>query len=112
MVKAGHSPSIRLFEAASCGSPILSDVWEGLDDLFAPGREILFARTTQDVIGALALKPAIGRAIGAAARRRVLAAHTPDHRAATLEAALRRALAGRAGRRPTTGSDRTEAVSA
>jgi spore maturation protein CgeB len=112
MVSAGHSPSIRLFEAASCGSPIISDVWEGLDELFAPGREILFARNTEDVIGALALQPAIGLAIGAAARRRVLAAHTPHHRAATLEGALRRALARRAGRSDLAGSDRAEAVSA
>mgnify|MGYP001764978704 CR=1 FL=1 len=41
MVKAGWSPSIRLFEAAACGVPIISDAWEGLDHFFEPGREIL-----------------------------------------------------------------------
>jgi spore maturation protein CgeB len=112
MVRAGHSPSIRLFEAASCASPILSDVWAGLTDLFEPGREIQLARGAQDVIDALALDEAASRAVGEAARRRVLAAHTPDHRAVTLEDALGRAIARRASRTGTAGSHRAEAMSA
>ncbi len=75
MIAAGWSPSVRLFEAAACGTPIISDVWDGIDDLFAPDREIVLARTTADVVAALARD---GAAIGAAARARVLAAHTAD----------------------------------
>jgi spore maturation protein CgeB len=49
MIKAGWSPSVRLFEAAACGTPIISDWWEGLDDIFEPGEEILVARSADDV---------------------------------------------------------------
>ena len=53
MIAAGWSPSVRLFEAGACGTPILSDRWEGLDQLFAPGSEILLAETTDDALAAL-----------------------------------------------------------
>lgn len=86
MIAAGWSPSVRLFEAAACATPVISDVWDGLDQLFAPGSEILLARSTEDVIAALAgLTAERARAIGEAARARVLAAHTADHRAQELE---------------------------
>jgi nucleoside-diphosphate-sugar epimerase/spore maturation protein CgeB len=90
MIAAGWSPSVRLFEAGACGTPILSDRWEGIDDLFAPGREILLADTTEQAIEALA-KPA--EAIGQAARKRVLAGHTAAHRAEQLETHLQEAMA-------------------
>jgi spore maturation protein CgeB len=83
MIAAGWSPSVRLFEAAACGTPIVSDRWEGIDDLLAPDREIILADTAQDVAAALARADL--DAIGAAARARVLAAHTAAHRAAELE---------------------------
>ena len=87
MIARGHSPSVRLFEAAACGVPIISDHWEGLDTLFEPGREILIARSGQDVLRTLRTMPdAERRAIGQAARARVLGAHTGAHRAAELEA--------------------------
>lgn len=86
MIAAGWSPSVRLFEAAACATPIISDVWDGLDQLFAPGSEILLARSTEDVIAALAgITAERARAIGEAARARVLAGHTADHRAQELE---------------------------
>lgn len=81
MVELGWSPSVRLFEAASCASAILSDSWRGLEDFFEPGREILI----EDVERAMAMSPAERRSLGQAARRRVLAEHTADHRAAALE---------------------------
>ena len=94
MIAAGWSPSIRLFEAAACGAPIISDVWPGLDRLLEPGREILLARRTEDVIAALSLLDAEVREIGRRGRDRILAGHTPAHRAETLEielvAAMRR----------------------
>ncbi len=82
MIAAGWSPSVRLFEAAACGTPIVSDVWDGLAELFAPGSEIVLARSSGDVIAALR---GDGERIGAAARTRVLGEHTAAHRAAELE---------------------------
>jgi len=87
MVRRGHSPSVRLFEAACCGVPIISDWWPGLDHFFRPGEEILIAAGPDDVLSALRdLPEARRRGIAEAARARVLAAHTGDHRAAELEA--------------------------
>jgi spore maturation protein CgeB len=93
MIKAGWSPSVRLFEAAACATPVISDVWEGLSDLLEPGREILLAQTTDDVIAALeGMSDAQSRTIGEAARTRVLAEHTAGHRAAELEQHLEEAM--------------------
>jgi spore maturation protein CgeB len=97
MVAAGWSPSVRLFEAAACGVPIISDWWEGLDSFFLPGEEILVARSTDDVDRYLTrLDEVRRREIGMAGRRRVLAEHTPTRRAEELEQhvlAARRAAA-------------------
>ena len=86
MVRAGYSPSVRLFEAAACGTPIISDTWPGLDTIFMPGTEILIARRASDTLSYLREIPEQQRTrIGLAARRRVLTAHTAMHRAAELE---------------------------
>jgi spore maturation protein CgeB len=90
MRAAGWSPSVRLFEAAACGVPVISDSWDGLDAFFLPGREILVERTLDRLER---VSPEEARAIGARARRRVLAEHTAEHRADELEAHLA-ALAG------------------
>jgi spore maturation protein CgeB len=82
MVRAGWSPSVRLFEAAACGTPIISDRWKGIESLFEPGREILLAESGDDVVRALGRN---AQALGRAARARVLAAHTASHRSAELE---------------------------
>lgn len=85
----GFSPSVRLFEAAACGVPIISDSWPGLDTVFAPDREILIAQNTEDVLRILrGTTPAKRNAIAAAARQRVLSEHTAAHRAKELEALL------------------------
>jgi nucleoside-diphosphate-sugar epimerase len=84
MIAAGWSPSVRLFEAASCATPVISDRWNGIDSLFEPGREIILADTTRDVVEHLSSE-ADASAIGRAARERILAAHTAGHRAAELE---------------------------
>jgi spore maturation protein CgeB len=87
MIRAGWSPSVRLFEAAACATPVISDYWEGLEEFFAPEREILIARSANDVAAILHEVPHDQRIdIGAQARRRVLAKHTAAHRAAELEA--------------------------
>jgi len=86
MVAAGWSPSVRLFEAAACGAAMLSDRWPGLDHFFTPGKEILLPETTEEVVEIVrATHPDDRRAIGAAARARILAAHTAGHRAGELE---------------------------
>jgi len=86
MVRAGYSPSVRLFEAAACGTPIISDDWAGLDTVFVPEREILIARRASDTLSYLRDIPEPQRKrIGLAARRRVLSAHTAVHRASELE---------------------------
>lgn len=93
MIAAGYSPSVRLFEAAACGTPIISDHWEGLDTFFEPGREILVARSAMDVLEYLQELPEEERVeFGRRARERVLSAHTAAHRAAELEGYIREVL--------------------
>jgi spore maturation protein CgeB len=97
MVRAGWSPSVRLFEAASCGTPVISDTWPGLAGLFVPGEEIVLAETPDAVLGALDDPGDVRRRrVAEAARRRVLGQHTAAHRAAELETHLRDAIAARA----------------
>ncbi|MGK9234060.1 glycosyltransferase [Inquilinus limosus] len=93
MVRAGYSPSVRLFEAAACGTPIISDHWCGIESIFAPEVEICLARDGGNVVELLARCPEpLRRSIGEAARRRVLAEHSSDRRAAELEEVLRRRI--------------------
>lgn len=89
MVAAGYSPSVRLFEAAACGTPIISDYWEGLEDFFKPGREILLAHSARESLQYLLEMSEQERAeVGARARERVLAKHTARHRALELESCV------------------------
>jgi spore maturation protein CgeB len=90
MVRAGYSPSVRLFEAAACATPILSDYWPGLETLFTPGQEILVVETPEKAVHYLRELPESDLlALGRRARARVLAEHTAAHRAAELEAYIR-----------------------
>ena len=88
MARMGWCPSGRLFEAAACGTPILTDDWPGLSDFFEPGRDILVARSTRDALDALDRSDAELAAIAARARAAVLARHTAAHRADTLVRAI------------------------
>ena len=85
MVAAGYSPSVRLFEASACATPIISDWWTGLADFLTVGREIVVANSTAQVLDCLTWSEDRRAAIGQAARARVLAAHTASHRARQLE---------------------------
>jgi spore maturation protein CgeB len=86
MIAAGFSPSVRLFEAAACATPIISDFWEGLNDFFRVGREILVVKDLQEVLRTIREMPEDERvALGERARRRVLAEHTSARRAEELE---------------------------
>ena len=93
MAALGWCPSGRLFEAAACGVPVLTDWWEGFDAFYAPGDEMLVARTTEDALAALALGDAELAAVARRARERTLAEHTADRRAAELVAAVEGASA-------------------
>jgi spore maturation protein CgeB len=86
MVRAGYSPSVRLFEAAACGAPIISDYWDGLETIFSIGEEILIARSTREVLRYVQeIQESERRAIGERARKRILRDHTAQRRAAQLE---------------------------
>lgn len=85
MIRSGYAPSVRLFEAAACGTPIISDNWEGLETFFALGTEILIASHPSDVLEYLTGVPDHSRRrIAERARQRVLERHTAAHRAAEL----------------------------
>ena len=88
MAAMGWCPSGRLFEAAACGVPVLTDWWDGFDAFYAPGDEMLVARTTDDARAALALGDAELAAVARRARERTLAEHTAERRAAELVAAV------------------------
>jgi spore maturation protein CgeB len=80
------APHSRLFQAAACGTPIITDHWPGLDQFFEPGAEVLVAQSPDDVVQHLCEVPdAVRKALSARARRRLLRAHTPSHRARALE---------------------------
>jgi spore maturation protein CgeB len=99
MARYGWSPATRVFEAAGAGACIVSDAWKGLEEFLAPGREVLAAEDGEQVAAWLAwLTPPRARAIGEAARKRVLAEHTYAHRAEQFERVLegRQAIGGRA----------------
>jgi spore maturation protein CgeB len=95
MRAAGWSPSVRLFEAAACGVPVISDRWEGLEWLFTPDEEILIADATTDVVDFLAeIGEEEAREIGERARERVLAEHTAERRCEQLEEEVAGVMAG------------------
>ena len=94
MIAAGWSPSVRLFEAGAVGVPVISDRWDGIDDVLEPGREIILADETEAVVAALTgMDEFEAQAMGQAARARILSAHTAEHRAAQLESYLQEARA-------------------
>ncbi|MFN2433228.1 MAG: glycosyltransferase [Gemmatimonadota bacterium] len=97
MVRAGWSPSVRLFEAAACGTPVVSDAWSGLDEFFRPGAEILVSRSASETLRHVRELPEEERRqLGRRARARVLAEHTAEARAEQLEGYALEALGARA----------------
>ncbi|HEY0066905.1 MAG TPA: glycosyltransferase [Flavisolibacter sp.] len=96
MIRAGYSPSVRLFEAAACGTPIISDYWDGIETIFEPGREILIAHSAEDTLRYLSETGEEERkAIGQRARDKVMTLHTAAHRATELENYYKEALCQR-----------------
>jgi spore maturation protein CgeB len=96
MADVGFSPATRVFEAAGAGACLITDAWEGIELFLEPDEEVLVARDGQDVADILAnLDPLRSRAIGEAARHRILSEHTYDRRAAEVDALLRSELAAK-----------------
>jgi spore maturation protein CgeB len=86
MIRSGFSPSVRLFEAAACGAPIISDRWRGIESVFKPGKEILVVDDAEQVVRVLRELPEERRLqLAEAGRRRVLTDHTSERRAQQLE---------------------------
>jgi spore maturation protein CgeB len=92
MADSGWCPSGRLFEAAACGAPILSDRWAGIEEFFVPGEEIILASTADEAVAAVELADAELARVARRARERTLADHTASRRAAELVALLEGAL--------------------
>ncbi|TFZ04335.1 CgeB family protein [Ramlibacter rhizophilus] len=89
MARYGFSPATRVFEAAGAAACLITDAWEGLEQFFEPGREMLVAASGEEVAAHVeALDAERARRIGRAAYERVLAEHTYAHRAAQLDALL------------------------
>jgi len=88
MAEMGWCPSGRLFEAAACGAPLLTDWWEGLDSFFQPGTEILVGRSTEEAAAAIDMDDLALQSVAEAARARVLDSHTAAHRARDLLSVL------------------------
>ena len=85
MIRAGWSPSVRLFEAGACGCPVVSDRWAGIEDVLLPDREIILANHGNTVLALLDEPQSRRDAVAEAARTRILANHTSSHRAHRLE---------------------------
>jgi spore maturation protein CgeB len=96
MAAMGFCPSGRLFEAAACATPVITDWWEGLDSFFEPGREILIARSADEVTAALDLDTEERRQIGRRGRERALAHHSAQVRAGELVKIVRDYVGDRA----------------
>lgn len=88
MREMGYCPSGRLFEAAACGTAILSDPWEGFETFFEPGSQAIVADTTEAAAAALELSDEELMRIALAARERTLEEHTSARRARDFEVAL------------------------
>ncbi|MBV8705917.1 MAG: glycosyltransferase [Acidobacteriaceae bacterium] len=84
MAAMGYCPSGRLFEAAACGTAVLSDWWEGLDIFFEPGEEILIAQSTAEAIDAVSRDSQALRRIGKRAKEKALDCHAAENRAQRL----------------------------
>ncbi|MGI9103469.1 MAG: CgeB family protein [Terriglobales bacterium] len=97
MARYGYCPSGRFFEAAACGTPIVTDAWEGLDEFFAPGEELFVVRDADDVVAALAANGEDLARMSRRARQRTLSEHTGDRRAEQMLACFNEAYAYRVG---------------
>lgn len=85
MLRTGYAPSVRLFEAGACGTPVISDNWPGIEEFFTVGTDILVAETGDDVLRHLAMAEDERRELGRSLQENILASHTAAHRAFEIE---------------------------
>jgi len=109
MARMGYCPSGRLFEAAACGTPIVSDKWAGIEQFFVPGAEILLAESHNDVVDAVSLTDEELRRCSRAALERVMECHTAERRATELEQIVDGAWSTKLPRPMTSSSPSTQA---
>jgi spore maturation protein CgeB len=88
MAVSGYCPSGRFFEAAACGTPIVTDWFRGLDSFFEPGQELLVANDTDEVLSVLDRSDADLFRMARRARQRTLDEHTGYRRAITMLSAF------------------------
>lgn len=90
MAVIGFSPATRVFEAAGAGACLITDAWEGIELFLQPNEELLVARDGDDVVEQMrGLTLERARAIGEAARLRILSEHTYARRGAEVDALLK-----------------------
>ena len=104
MIAAGFSPSVRLFEAMACGTPVITDRWAGIEDAFDPANEIIVAETMEDVLACLNAPDKYRQKIARAGRRRALQSHTAQRRTREFELHIGEAIGKRAKPTPRTRS--------
>ena len=93
MAAVGFSPPTRIFEAAGAGACLITDAWAGIDQFFAPGEEILVARSAEELASLLRSYPGEQAAqIGRRMLQRALRDHTYSLRANQVDATLRPAF--------------------
>jgi spore maturation protein CgeB len=94
MARYGYCPSGRFFEAAACGTPVVSDTWEGLENFFTPGEELFVAASSEDVLSALDCGDDELSRVAGRARQRTLDEHTGQRRAEQMLAYFEEARTG------------------
>jgi spore maturation protein CgeB len=95
MAAAGWCPSGRFFEAAACGTPLITDSWEGLGSFFDPQRDLLVVTCAEEVEDALQMPDSDLQSMACNARQRTLDEHTGRVRAGQLLKYLEEALAAK-----------------
>jgi spore maturation protein CgeB len=104
MAGVGFSPPTRIFEAAGAGACLITDRWSGIEDFFAPGREILVAAGAEEVVSYLrTVSDAAARRVGNNMRQRALREHTYQLRARQVDSILQMAPMSALGVEPEPG---------
>ena len=99
MARWGWCPSGRFFEAAACGTPLITDWWEGLDRFFDVVRDLRVVSRPEHVEQALNMPADELQSLARHARERTLDDHTGEVRARQLLQYLEEArIAGHAAR--------------
>jgi spore maturation protein CgeB len=84
MAANGWCPSGRFFEAAACGTPLITDKWEGLDSFFNLQSELRVVASAEDVEAALSSPDSELQSMALRARQRTLDEHAGNVRARQL----------------------------